>query len=122
LNILVVDDEKAVTSSVRVVLKALGHVVDVLHDGDEALEMLLESPDQYQILITDHHMCRLSGLQLLQGLQGGAFKGKVAVLSGYLTADLESQYRSLGADKILRKPFELDELRNAVEELSNYRQ
>jgi len=117
MNILVVDDDSANIVSIKVVLKSMGHTVEVLKDGADALTRLTEQPDHYHILITDHAMCNVSGQELLAQLKSTAFKGRIIVLSGYMTLELEAKYRELGADKIIRKPFDLDEMRNAVEEL-----
>jgi len=117
LNILVVDDEAPVTASIKVVLGSAGHSVDVLHDGEEALTRLAEFPNHYHLLITDHLMCKVSGIQFLLQLPVNAFRGKIIVLSAYLTPQLEKDFKSLGAERIIRKPFDLDELRTAVEEL-----
>ena len=117
LNILMVDDEWPDAASIKVVLKDMGCVVDELHDGEVALARLTEWPGHYHILIVDNSMKRISGLELLEQLNGKPFKGKVIVMSGYLTLELDVKYRSLGADKIIRKPFELAELCRAVEEL-----
>jgi len=96
----------------------MGHVVDVLHDGADALTRLIEWPKHYHVLITDHEMPRLSGLELLQHLEGKLFGGKIVVMSGSMTDPLETQYKSLGAFKVIRKPFKVEELRLAVEEAS----
>jgi len=117
LNILSVDDEKAVTTTIKVLLKQSGHSVDVLHDGQEALSRLTDRPDHYDILIVDHFMPKVLGLELLIQLPINVFKGRIIVLSAHLTQELEAQYLALGADKIMRKPFDVDELRHAVEVL-----
>jgi CheY-like chemotaxis protein len=117
LNILVADDEKPVTTSVSFVLKRAGHTVDEVHDGDQALDRITKQPGYYHILITDHIMVKMSGLDLLARLRNTDFNGKIIVLSGNLTTQLEEEYRKLGAEKIIHKPFELSELREAVEEL-----
>ena len=117
LNILVVDDELPVTESLRAVLKNAGHSVDAVHDGEDALARLREVPDHYQILITDHLMRKVSGLEFLVQLPLNGFHGKIIVLSGYLTLELDAKYRALGVDKIMKKPFDVEELRRAVEEL-----
>jgi|ERR1700677_2696836 len=116
-NILVADDEKPVTTSVSFVLKRVGHTVDVVFDGVDALARIGENPAHYHILITDHLMLKMSGLELLVKLRKTPFKGKVIVLSGNLTAQLEEEYAKLGANKFIHKPFEIAELREAVEEL-----
>ena len=117
LNILSVDDEKSVSTSIRLALKSLDCKVDVLHSGKEALAKINESPDHYRILIVDHLTPGVTGLDLLKQLKPTPFKGKIIVLSAHLTEGLEAEYRAIGADKIMRKPFDVDELRKAVEEL-----
>jgi two-component system OmpR family response regulator len=117
MNILVVDDEWSVAASVKAVLKGMGHVVDVLHHGGDALARLIEWPDHYHVLITDHDMRRISGIELLEQLEGKLFGGKIVVMSGSMTDELAAQYRTLGAHKILTKPFHMSELHQAVEEV-----
>jgi len=118
LNILAVDDDISVTTSVKLVLKRSGCNVDVLNDSTEALARLKElPPDHYDIIITDHAMPKMTGLEFLQQLPRSAFPGKVLVLSAYLDDKLEAQFLAVGANKIMRKPFEIDVLRQAIESL-----
>jgi len=117
LNILVVDDEPSTVVSVAVVLKAHGHSVDGVPDGEDALVRLKDDLHRYQIIITDHAMEKVSGLELLTALRTTAFRGKVMVLSAHLTYDLKLSYHSLGVDRLISKPFDLAELREAVNEL-----
>jgi len=114
LNILVADDETSTTATVSIVLKRAGHHVDVVHDGSEALEVLKKAPDQYQVLITDHEMKTVSGLELVEKLHQTPFHGRIVVLSAYLSEDLESSYRTHGVNQFITKPFDLGELREAV--------
>jgi len=118
LNILVIDDEETVCAALKVVFKCVGHAVDAVYDGEQALSRLRELPHHYQILVMDHFMKKISGLEFMVNLPVNTFKGKIIVLSGYLTPELEAKYRALGADRIMRKPFDADELRKAIEELS----
>ena len=113
-NILIVDDEKAVAASIKAALKGMGHAADVIHDGGDALTRITKSPGHYDILITDHLMRTVSGLEFLIQLPVNTFKGKIIVLSAYLTPELESKYRALGVGTMIRKPFDVDELRKAV--------
>ena len=89
----------------------------MVHDGEDALARLKELPNHYHILITDHLMKRVSGLEFLVKLPVNVFKGRIIVLSGYFSLDLDAKYRALKVDRIMRKPFELDDLRRTVEEL-----
>jgi DNA-binding response OmpR family regulator len=116
MNILLADDEVSTTDPVSFVLRRSGHEVDVVHDGEDALSALKEHPDHYQILMTDHLMKKLNGLELVDKLRKTNFHGRIVVLSAYLTGELVESYRKLGASKFIPKPFDLTELRAAVAE------
>ena len=118
LNILVVDDEKSVTTTVSYVLQRSGHTVDVAHDGEDALLRLTESLGHYQILITDHCMHKVSGLALVERLRETEFQGRILVISGCLSQRMKESYLALGVERILSKPFGAQELREAVGELA----
>jgi DNA-binding response OmpR family regulator len=117
MNILLVDDEESVTALLKMVLMSMGHFVDAVHSVEDALSKLTGSPDRYHLLITDHKMPKVSGLELVKQLRVKTFKGKILVLTGYLTPELKSEYLALGVDRILEKPFNRNELRTTIEEL-----
>ena len=119
-NILIADDEKAVSTTVSFIVKRLGHAVEVVNDGEPALDKIRQQPDHYQLLITDHAMLKMDGLKLMEHLKRPGFRGKILVLSGYLSPELEEAYRSMGADRIMHKPFDTDTLRKAVNELMDW--
>jgi CheY-like chemotaxis protein len=114
LNVMVADDEKPMAEIISAVVEQMGHSADIVHDGENALVRIKETPDHYQILITDHAMIRMNGLKLVENLKQTAFRGKILVVTGYWTLQLEDSYHSLGVTTILRKPFKIDDLRAAV--------
>jgi ATP-dependent Lon protease len=118
MNILLADDETSTTEPVSFVLRRSGHDVDVVHDGADALTALKKNPDRYQVLVTDHLMNKVSGLELVDQLRKTNFHGKIVVLSAFLTGELEAAYRKCGANKFISKPFDLADLRNAVAEVA----
>jgi CheY-like chemotaxis protein len=118
LNILVVDDEASSTISVAYVLRHCGHAVDTVEDGGKALARLKENALHYHIVITDHAMLEVSGLELMMELRATGFRGKIMVLSANMTQELRDSYQAHGgADYFIAKPFDLAELRKTVEEL-----
>jgi len=119
LNILLADDDKSTTVAVSVVLKQVGHRVNVVHDGEEALLAITHEPAGYQLVITDHQM-KFTGLELVTQLKKIAFPGKILVLSGYLETNVKNAYRRLGVKTFIFKPFDLADLRKAVEELAAF--
>ncbi len=112
-TILVVDDEDQVREVVCMVLERAGYVVSEAHDGDEALSLYRENPPD--VVVTDLVMQRMGGLQLIERLREEFPDAKIIAISAYV--DALTDPRTHGADKSLRKPFSIEELRSAVEEL-----
>ena len=119
LNILVVDDEESSAISVAYVLRHASHAVDIAKDGPEAIRRLSENTRRYHIVTTDHAMLEVTGLDLVSRLRATGFSGKILVLSANVTPDLSITFLKLGADYIISKPFELAEMRKAVEHLGS---
>ena len=92
----------------------MGHKVECVSDGSLALELIKANPLAFDVVITDHHMETMNGLELVMRLREIGYPGKVAVVSSELNLDVEEEYRSLGVDNILYKPVELSALRTLV--------
>ena len=111
LNILVVDDEAGSRTALDVVLKLAGHQAHFARDGDEALELFEKASVPFDLVITDHAMARLSGLDLVRSLREKGFAGEIVVLTAYAGTIEEQEYRKLEVAGIMEKPFDLAELR-----------
>ena len=114
MNIIFAEDELDTAITVSYVLKHSGHSVDVVNDGADALAKIQESPEHYDLLITDHEMKRLSGLDLVNQLRDTRYRGGIIVLSAFLTWDLKEAYEAAGVKNFINKPFDVTELREAV--------
>ena len=55
-NILFAEDERSVAFSISFALKADGHKIEIVSDGEEALSELTRKPGAFDLLITDHSM------------------------------------------------------------------
>jgi CheY-like chemotaxis protein len=118
LHILLADDEAEIASLVASVLERSGHSVDVAADGQAALDLLKGSPGLHDLVITDSNMPGVSGIQLIEYLRETLFRGKIILLSGYVTEESPDEYQALNIDRIIQKPFAFAELMGAVTELS----
>jgi|ERR1700677_15204 len=118
LNILLADDEAEIALLISSVLQRTGHSVDVAADGSSALDLLKKNPGRYDLVITDSNMPSVSGIELIEHLRETGFPGKIILLSGYVTSELEDMYQSLNIDRIIQKPFAFAALNGAVKELS----
>ena len=79
LNILAVDDEAGSRAALSVVLKMAGHEVLFAKDGDEALKLFETATVPFDLIITDHLMLRVSGIDLVRKLREKGFKGEIVV-------------------------------------------
>lgn len=112
MRILVVDDEPMVRFLLTRFLQEEGHVVDEAADGMEALEHLRQSA--YDLLITDVHMPRLSGIDLVRRMRHQAIETPIIVADSYPDLFAESD---VGAEAfaLLAKPFDLSEVRRVLQ-------
>jgi CheY-like chemotaxis protein len=116
LHILVVDDEPSVSASILWALKPFGHSTKVVTDGEQGLANLAADPT-IDLVITDHSMPRMSGVELVRRLRETGYNGKILVLSAHLSQQNRTLYDSLGVEAMLPKPFDVDALRTTIDEL-----
>jgi two-component system response regulator QseB len=117
LNILLAEDERSVALSISFALKADGHKIEIVSDGEDALSELTRKPGGFDLLITDHSMPRMDGVELVKRLRDAAFRGKIVVLSAHLSAENRAAYLALGVDMMIPKHFDVHELRSAIKRL-----
>jgi DNA-binding response OmpR family regulator len=113
-EILVVDDEPSVALAIQAALRFCGFRVVTVRSGEMALDCIQAEPDRFAMVLSDHKMPGLGGLALVRALRDAAYPGRIVILSAYLSWEVEDQYRVLGVDEMLSKPFNLDRLRMTV--------
>ena len=108
VNVLVIEDERKISSLVRKGLEAHGFLVETCQSGDEGY--LLATTRPYDVLVLDIMLPGRDGLSILRNLR----ERKVAMPVILLTARSELNERleglNLGADDYLTKPFFIEEL------------
>jgi CheY-like chemotaxis protein len=114
LQILAVEDEKAVAQILAVILGGPMAKVSRAGDGWEALIKIGASPKPFDVIITDHRMPRMGGLELVRRLRTRNFEGKILVLSAHLSDEDIHAYEELRVDMMMSKPFDFEEIQNAV--------
>jgi DNA-binding response OmpR family regulator len=119
LNILAVEDDKAVAQFLALVLGGPNCKVATANNGEKALAKIDAAKKPFDVVITDHRMPRVSGLQLVRELRARKFGGKVVVLSAHLGENNIKAYQELGVDSLISKPFDVDELRKTIDALDS---
>ena len=118
LQILAVEDESAVAQLLALVLCGPSCRVTTAGDGVAALEKIAAASRPFDIIITDHNMPRMTGLEMVRELRVLGFGGKIAVLSAHLTERNIQAYKECHVDLLLSKPFDVGELRQAIDVLT----
>jgi len=114
MQILVVEDEKAVAHMIAMVLGGPAAKVVRARNGWEALIKIGATARPFDVVITDHRMPRMTGLELVRQLRAKNFGGKILVLSAHLSDDDIRAYEELSVDMMMSKPFGFDELQEAM--------
>ncbi len=115
-RVLVVDDEHAVALATRLALESLGYVAKCVTSPEEFFEELARRPD-YELLLIDHTMPRLTGLDVAIRLRAAGKELPIIIASGdgrHLTNEV---LEPIGRAAALRKPFEMEQLAEAVSRL-----
>jgi DNA-binding response OmpR family regulator len=111
-RILVADDESDIRQlSARVLIRS-GYQVDTAEDGAVAWEAL--QIKAFNLLITDHDMPRLTGVELVKKLRSTRMALPVIMVTGRLPAKELIQNPSLQLAALLPKPFSIGELLETV--------
>ena len=111
-KILVVDDDSASVETTVEVLEREGYQLFSASGGRQALEILRE--EDINVVITDLKMPGLSGIDLLKHIQERNLYTQVIILTGYGTIDSAVEAMREGAFYYLKKPIEMNTLRQTV--------
>ena len=108
IRLLVVDDDPALSRTLRRALTVEGYAVDCASDGLEALECLGEAA--YDAVVLDVSMPKLDGLAVCRRLRERRDRTPVLMLTARDEVRDRVSGLDAGADDYLIKPFALDEL------------
>lgn len=93
-RIVIADDEGDIRSLLRVICEMEGWTVQEASSGSEALELCLQDPPD--ILVIDHGMPGLFGIQVARELSEAGFSHPIVLFSALITKRLQTEADSLG--------------------------
>lgn len=105
---MLVEDSESLQRSLSIGLKNSGYVVDQAMDGEAAYRFIRQV--EYDLIIMDLMLPRLSGLDLLKRIRKEGNTSFVLILSARDQTEDRISGLDLGADDYLVKPFSFDEL------------
>jgi CheY-like chemotaxis protein len=113
---LIADDDLDTLELLQASLTNRGVEIVTATDGDQLLQQIAEQ-GPFDLIITDINMPWMEGLQVLASIRSAGLDTPVLVVTGLDRPDLAFKIRRLGNARLLRKPFEIVELRSTLIEL-----
>ena len=118
-RILVMDDEPVIRDVAGELIQALGHTVEFAEHGEEAVEkynLARQAGKAFDVVILDLTIRGgKGGAETIQKLKEIDDNVKGIVSSGYSDNEMISHYREQGFKAVLKKPYNVDELRRVID-------
>jgi two-component system nitrogen regulation response regulator NtrX len=117
-TILIVDDDKSVRESLKMILEYDRYEVEFAENGEQGLQKLERSP--VDVVLLDVKMSGMDGIEVLTKIRQKNEKLPVVMISGHGTIETAVEATKLGAFDFLSKPLDRDKLlvtiRNAIQQ------
>ncbi|HIX43748.1 chemotaxis protein CheY [Kurthia sp. 3B1D] len=114
-KILIVDDQPGIRIVLQEVLKNEGYEIQTAGSGLEAIELIKN--EDFDALLTDMKLPGMNGVEILQHAADLNKKFVIMMMTAYGEQELVDQAKSLGAAHFFKKPFEIIEVRETINEL-----
>ncbi|MGD8520125.1 MAG: response regulator, partial [Desulfobacterales bacterium] len=115
-RILFVDDEKILADLAENMLEYLGYQVVAKTDAVEALEAFESEPQNYDLVITDMTMPKITGDRLAKEIKAIRSEIPIIICSGYNEVLDKTKAKSTGISAYLMKPISLKDLSDCIRE------
>jgi len=113
-SILLVDDEAAIRTALRLILERQNYAVFTAGDGAEALAIFLKQPEVIRLVLTDLMMPVMGGSNLIRALREVSPTLPIIAISGVTDQANHVELTDLGVNQILEKPCGPAQLLEAI--------
>jgi DNA-binding response OmpR family regulator len=114
-SILVVDDDPSIRDLCTEMLISFGYHVDAAENGAVAWQAL--NTDSYDLLITDHRMPKVTGVELVKKLRAAHMALPVILATGAMPTEELDHHPGLRIEATLLKPFTIGTFLQTVQEV-----
>jgi len=118
-NILFVDDEEELAILEKENLEELGYNVTAVTGSVEALKLYRENPGHFDLIITDHTMPFITGLELIEEIRKTSPSMPFILTTGFGDLISDEKASEIGIKKLIKKPFKLYELAEVISSILN---
>ena len=118
-RILFVDDEKELAALGKRIMEKNGYQVSFFSSSPEALRAFREAPDGFDIVITDHNMPKMTGIDLAREIFKIRSHIPIILCTGYTSKVSTRNFRQYGFRELLTKPYNQVQLLTAVRSVAD---
>ena len=116
LSILIIDDEATLAKNIKTYLSRYGYAARTATDADKGLQAIdTFKPD---LVLLDYQLGDLDGLTVLRHIRERDSHIKIIMMTGHGNVEIAVNAMKVGAHDYLSKPLALDELKLAVDKIS----
>ena len=103
MKLLIIDDEKQISSFLQTNLEAINFVVDSAQNGKDGLALAMENI--YDLIILDLSLPDINGQEICKELRASGLMTKILILSASSQTNNKVELLNFGADDYMTKPF-----------------
>ncbi len=116
-HVLFVDDEAALVDVGREMLSLLGYRVTATTSSPEALALFRKSPDDFDVVIADQTMPKMTGCDLAREILDVRSDVPVLLCTGFIDERLTARASAMGVRRVLMKPMNVRQLGQAIRDI-----
>jgi DNA-binding response OmpR family regulator len=116
-NILFVDDEESLVGFGTTVLERVGYMVEGYTSSIEALDIFTRSPEKFDLIITDHIMPKLQGMELAKKILKIRNDIPILLCTGTKSDQLIEHAKVSGIMEVLQKPIPMKTLIKTINDI-----
>ena len=114
LHILLVDDDPLAREALDLTLQSLGCETAACDSGEEALALMHDEPELFDLVISDYLMPNMNGIELAARLCERGFRQPIVITSGRIKDIAMTDRARLNIEGLLPKPYSLREVSELV--------
>ncbi|MFQ5795416.1 MAG: response regulator [Candidatus Bipolaricaulia bacterium] len=115
LNVLVVDDDEAMTETLSDILGGQGYSVAIAHSGEQAISQV--SAKAFDCILLDIKMSGMNGVEAFKAIKQVVPKAVVVMMTAYTFHELIEEAKREGVLKVLTKPIDIRWLMTFLQDL-----
>ena len=114
-NILIVDDNAGILHTLDIILTEKGYRVEIADNGLDAIEQIRNR--SFDLVISDIKMSHVTGVDVLKEIKRVSPEIPTIMITAFTMDKLVQEAQQEGAEAVLHKPLDFDELHSVILQL-----